>query len=261
MQDYTSGTNRGTSGSWSGGSTGGDLQDSAREVTRDAKGAVTEIAGKAKEQVKTQVATQKERAVSSLDDVTQTLHDTSRQLQENGQDTAGNLMDSVATQIESLTGYLKGRDVDDLLGDLQDIARRNPTLFVGGAFVLGVAAARFMKSSAPYSGSRYDRDAYSAEAARGTDLTMDYRSSVGAPMPSEASAVSSDAGTLYASPSSSAAEATGTYGTSASAAGLASDADTWSAASDRMTVNDEDLDVALDEEEDAAFGTSRTEAI
>lgn len=261
MQDYSGETNRGTSGAWSGGATGGDVKDSAREMARDAKGTVTEIAGKAKDQVKTQVATQKERAVSSLDDVTQTLHDTSRQLQENGQDTAGNLMDSVATQIENLTGYLKGRDVDDLLGDLQDIARRNPTLFVGGAFVLGVAAARFMKSSAPYSGSRYDRNAYAAEASRGTDLTMDYRSSVGTPIPSDASTASSDAGALYASPSASAAEATSTYGTSDSAAGLASDADTWSAASDRMSVTDEDLEAALDEEEDAAIGTTRTEAI
>ncbi len=261
MQDYSGETNRETSGAWPGASSGGDMKDSAREMARDTKGKVNEIAGKAKDQVKTQVATQKERAVSSLDDVTQTLHDTSRQLQDNGQDTVGNLMDSVATQIENLTGYLKGRDVDDLLGDLQDIARRNPTLFVGGAFVLGVAAARFMKSSAPYSGARYDPNAYKAEAAHGTDLTMDYRSSVGGPMPADTSTMPSDAGADYATPSASAAEATGTYGTSASAAGLASDSSAWTDASDNVTVTGDDLEAALDEEEDAAFGTSRTRAV
>jgi hypothetical protein len=39
----------------------------------------------------------------------------------------------------------------DLVGEVQDFAKRQPTLFFGGAVVLGFAALRFLKSSAPAS--------------------------------------------------------------------------------------------------------------
>jgi hypothetical protein len=37
--------------------------------------------------------------------------------------------------------------VGELIGDVEQFARRSPALFLGGAFALGVLAARFVKSS------------------------------------------------------------------------------------------------------------------
>ena len=42
---------------------------------------------------------------------------------------------------------LKNKDVTELLNDAQRLARRQPALFVGGAFALGLLGARFLKSS------------------------------------------------------------------------------------------------------------------
>jgi hypothetical protein len=42
--------------------------------------------------------------------------------------------------------------VRELVGEVQDFARRQPTLFFGGAVVLGFAALRFLKSTAPKTG-------------------------------------------------------------------------------------------------------------
>jgi hypothetical protein len=36
-----------------------------------------------------------------------------------------------------------------LVGEVQDFARRQPTLFIGGAVILGFAALRFLKSATP----------------------------------------------------------------------------------------------------------------
>ena len=48
-------------------------------------------------------------------------------------------------------------DVDELVGDVQRLARRQPAVFVGSAFAVGLISARFLKSS------RNDRRSYDDE--------------------------------------------------------------------------------------------------
>ena len=59
---------------------------------------------------------------------------------------ASHTMSGVADQI-------RDREVRDLLGEVTEFARRQPTLVFGGAMLLGFAALRFLKSSAPSGGS------------------------------------------------------------------------------------------------------------
>ena len=59
---------------------------------------------------------------------------------------ASQTMSGVADQI-------RDREVRDLIGEVTDFARRQPTLVFGGAMLLGFAALRFLKSSAPSSAS------------------------------------------------------------------------------------------------------------
>ena len=54
----------------------------------------------------------------------------------------------VADKIEQLASALRGRDLPQLARDVEQLARRQPALFIGGAFSVGLIAARFMKSSA-----------------------------------------------------------------------------------------------------------------
>lgn len=54
-----------------------------------------------------------------------------------------------AGQIETVADAVRERDMRELFGEVQKFARRQPTLFFGGAVVLGFAALRFFKSSAP----------------------------------------------------------------------------------------------------------------
>jgi len=52
-----------------------------------------------------------------------------------------------ASQIDSVATAVRDRDVRELVGEVETFARRQPTLFFGGAVVLGFAALRFFKSS------------------------------------------------------------------------------------------------------------------
>jgi hypothetical protein len=56
-------------------------------------------------------------------------------------------------QIRGVADTVRERDVRELVGEVQDFARRQPTLFFGGAVVMGFAALRFLKSAAPNAGN------------------------------------------------------------------------------------------------------------
>ena len=87
------------------------------------------------------------------------------------------LASTAAEQAERVAGYLRQTDARQLVHSIEDVARRQPLLFVGGAFVLGVAASRFVKaaggdsgaSKASYGGSTY------GSTATGSAALPDYR--------------------------------------------------------------------------------------
>lgn len=59
---------------------------------------------------------------------------------------ASNYVESAAAKLEGVADYFDSHDLRAMAGDVQDYARRNPVVFLGGAFVVGVLAARFLKS-------------------------------------------------------------------------------------------------------------------
>jgi hypothetical protein len=124
------------------------MQDKAREVTNEAREQVSQVGRQATEEVKSTLATQKENAANELHGVAQALRQTSMQLRDNEQGMVADYSNRMAEQVDRLSNYLVERDIDDLRRDAEDFARRRPEIFIGGAFTLGLLAARFLKSSA-----------------------------------------------------------------------------------------------------------------
>jgi hypothetical protein len=52
-----------------------------------------------------------------------------------------------ADQIDNVSDAFKRRDLNQLVSDVQDFARRQPTAFLGAAVLAGFAVMRFLKSS------------------------------------------------------------------------------------------------------------------
>ncbi len=57
--------------------------------------------------------------------------------------------DALAGQVEQVSKYFERKDIREIVRDVEGFARRNPAIFIGGAFALGIVAARFLKSSSP----------------------------------------------------------------------------------------------------------------
>jgi len=123
------------------------IGDTVSNVTQQAGEKVGQLADQAKQTVTSQVATQKDKASEALSSVAQALRQTGDQLRSNDQGAISQYAGQAADQIERLSGFLRDRDVNDILHETERFARRQPALFLGGAFVLGLIGARFLKSS------------------------------------------------------------------------------------------------------------------
>lgn len=114
------------------------------------------IAGRVREQATAQLSRQKDRATDGLGTVAQAVRDTTQHLRNQQHDTVAQYAEQAAQQIENFSERLRSKDIGELMQDAQQLARRQPALFVGGAFALGLLGARFLKSSAPSGGWRRD---------------------------------------------------------------------------------------------------------
>jgi hypothetical protein len=122
-----------------------DLMDSAREGAHR------------------QLTTQKDRAVSGLSSLVGALRDSGKQLKAEDSGIAS-FTDGAANQLERLVEGLRTQDVRSMATGLGRFARRRPGVFVGAAFLAGLAAARFLKSSADDAGaSTQEFRSYSAQ--------------------------------------------------------------------------------------------------
>lgn len=84
---------------------------------------------------------------TQLGGVARALHSASEQLRSEEQGRAGYYTDLLGEQADQLAHYLEEHDATDLLGEVEDFARRQPLLFLGGCAAAGFALGRFFKAS------------------------------------------------------------------------------------------------------------------
>ena len=119
----------------------------ASQVAETARQEAKDLAKSAEGQARSALSDQKEQAAHELDSVAQAFRTTGQQLRQQEQTALADYSRQIASQVESFSGYIQNRTIDDMLTDAEDFARNQPELFVGGAFALGILAARFFKSS------------------------------------------------------------------------------------------------------------------
>jgi hypothetical protein len=97
-----------------------------------------------------QLTNQKNRATQGIGTIAQAVRSTTDDLREHQHETIAEYVTRAADQLDRLSTRLQNKEVSELFRDAQNLARRQPVMFVGSAFVLGLLGARFMKSSPPH---------------------------------------------------------------------------------------------------------------
>jgi len=136
------------------------MMDQAKQQTQNVVHQTQQKAGEMVDQAKTKVMSQlegqKERAAGTMEGVAQALRQTGQQLRDQDQAPVAQFAEGAADFVDRFTGYLNQRNINEMIGQVEVFARRQPALFLGGAFALGFMAARFLKSSGDGSMSRRD---------------------------------------------------------------------------------------------------------
>lgn len=123
------------------------MKESGRKVADKAREAGEKAKTKGRQKAYGLFGEGKQQAASSLENTAQAFYRIGDQFRKNDQEGIGQYAERASAQIQGFSDYLSEREPDAILRDVQDAARRRPWIAIGGAFIAGLATARFLKAS------------------------------------------------------------------------------------------------------------------
>ena len=144
MSDTRAGSTSGF-GTGAGTATAKSFVDQAKETASHAYEAVTDKAATKLDEQKSTLSGGLTAVADSVRQVSENLG--SSQTDSGLAEAAAKYTNTAALRLQDVAGYFERKNVRDMARDLEGYARRNPALFLGAAFGLGLLAARFLKST------------------------------------------------------------------------------------------------------------------
>ena len=118
-----------------------------RELKQEVVGQTRQALKQARDRTGSSLGESKAQLADQLGGLASAFQRTTEQLRQEDRTTVAGLTEAVARQADQAANYLRQADVRAARQDLERLARRRPTLVLGGALALGLVAARFLKSS------------------------------------------------------------------------------------------------------------------
>jgi hypothetical protein len=122
-----------------------------QDLLQQAKQTTSEVVSQVQQQASSQLTQQKDTIASQLSSVVNAVRRFDETLTNEGNGPiarfAGQYSQKAADGLDRFAQYLREQDPKRLFNDVQDFGRRQPALMIGGAFLLGFAGARIIKSS------------------------------------------------------------------------------------------------------------------
>lgn len=104
------------------------------------------LLGGIQQRVTSRVDEQKNRAADGLGGIADVIRNATNELRGENEALAS-YVDMASDQMKRFADQIRERGVGDMMDDVSQFARRRPALFIGGAFLVGIGIARFLKSS------------------------------------------------------------------------------------------------------------------
>jgi hypothetical protein len=124
-----------------------EAKEAGKAVSDHVQDAGREIGQRAKDRVRQEIDRRSTDAGSQVRSVAESLRQAGTDLRKEGNPAVAKVADTAADRVEGVAAYLSRSDADQLMRDLDALARRQPLLVISAAFVLGALGARFVKSS------------------------------------------------------------------------------------------------------------------
>jgi len=105
------------------------------------------VLGGIQQRVTSRVDEQKNRAADGLGGIADVIRNAGNELRGENE-TLAQYVDAASDQLRRFATTIRQRGVADMMDDVNRFAKRNPAVFIGGAFLVGIGIARFLKASA-----------------------------------------------------------------------------------------------------------------
>lgn len=125
----------------------GTAREQIREVKDQVVGQAKNSLQQARERASSSLGESKSQVADQFGTIAEALRRTTEHLRSEDQQRIAGLTDTVARQVDQVANYLRNKDATAMRADLENLARRQPAIMIGGALVLGLIGARFLKSS------------------------------------------------------------------------------------------------------------------
>lgn len=129
------------------GATNSQIRQEAVDAVEDVKAEGAGVAEAAKNQALGFAEEQKQRGAEHAEGIARAVHGAADQLQESSPQIA-HYVQEAASAMDGLARSLRDSSPGQLMGQMDDLARRQPVAFFGAAVLAGFALARFARSSA-----------------------------------------------------------------------------------------------------------------
>jgi hypothetical protein len=163
----------------------GQLREEAAGAAADIRSEATGVAEAAKDRAMGFAEEQKRVGADQAEGLARAVHGAADQLQESSPQIARYVHDA-ASAMDGLARNLRDSSPGQLMGQMEDLARRQPVAFFGAAVLAGFALARFAKSSAEE--ARYGSGSFGhaqpgrhADGAIGGGRVVPHSTAAGAP--------------------------------------------------------------------------------
>ena len=148
---------------------GGSAREQIREVKDQVVGQARTTLEQARDRASTSLGESKSQFADQFGTIASALRRTTEHLRSEDQQRIAGLTETVARQVEQVADYLRSKDATAMRNDLENLARRQPAVVLGGALVLGLIGARFLKSSQRERRFRQDSQRYARQRFGNSD--------------------------------------------------------------------------------------------
>ena len=122
---------------------GGQSKAMLEEGRQQAREAGREAANIGREQLQAGAG----RAADGVNDFAEALGSAATRLSELHHEGLADYTNRLSSQLSDVSSRLRDKSVDELAGDVRQLAERNPALFLLGAVAIGIGLSRFAKAS------------------------------------------------------------------------------------------------------------------
>jgi hypothetical protein len=151
MSEFGAGesSNSTSGGNGAGGADKASPKDMAVAAGQTVQQEVASFASAAEEKAHAQAQSATESATRTLGEFASAVKKAGDELSQHDQSLVGKMVKQAGDGLENLARSLADKSPEDLIEAARDFSRRNPAAFIAGGVLLGLAAGRFLRSSAP----------------------------------------------------------------------------------------------------------------